>query len=95
MSRRHRGTAAAGGCGAWKNIVLAARLAQESWRNCTETAAGGATVLTVARRSAAAAPREGAADRPPVHDLVDDLCKKAAILCVGGEILGIAAVPRG
>jgi hypothetical protein len=30
-----------------------------------------------------------------VHELVDDLCKTAAGLCAGGEILGIAAVPRG
>lgn len=30
-----------------------------------------------------------------VHGLVDDLCKTAARLCVGGKILGIAAVPHG
>jgi len=27
---------------------------------------------------------------PSVHELVDDLCKKAVGLCAGGEILGIA-----
>jgi hypothetical protein len=30
-----------------------------------------------------------------VHELVDDLCKTAAGLCAGGEILGIMAVPGG
>jgi len=30
-----------------------------------------------------------------VHGLVDDLCKTAAALCAGGEILGIAVVARG
>jgi hypothetical protein len=29
-----------------------------------------------------------------VHEPVDDLCKKAASLCAGEEMLGIAAAPR-
>ena len=29
-----------------------------------------------------------------VHEPVDDLCKKAASLCAGEEMLGIVAVPR-
>jgi hypothetical protein len=50
-----------------------------------------ATVLAAARRSAAAAPSQGLLIHLSVHKPVDDLCKKAASLCAGGEILGIVA----
>lgn len=54
-----------------------------------------ATALTVARRpQRCCARREGPLIDLPVHELVDDLCKKAVILCAGGEILGIVAVSR-
>ena len=53
-----------------------------------------ATVLAAARRSAAAAPSGGLLIHLSVHEPVDDLCKKAASLCAGEEILGIAAASR-
>jgi hypothetical protein len=37
---------------------------------------------------------EGLRILPPVHEPVDDLCKKTVNLCAGGEMLGIAAESR-
>jgi len=52
------------------------------------------TALTAARR-----PRLPRPTRPPihraVHEPVDYLCKTAASLCAGEEMLGIAAMPGG
>ena len=77
-----------------ENIVLVVQSAQESWTNCSGDGSGQATAPKAPRRSAAAAPAR-AADQLPVHELVDDMCKKAASLCAGGEILGIAVMSHG
>jgi hypothetical protein len=77
-----------------ENIVLVVQSAQEPWTNCSGDGSRQATVPRAARRSATAASAR-AADQLPVHELVDDMCKKAASLCAGGEILGIAVMSRG
>jgi hypothetical protein len=84
--------AAAGGCGAWVNIVLVVQPAQEPWMNCPRDGGGRGDRGTPVRGCRA---QPGPPIHLSVHELVDDLCKKAASLCAGGEILGIAAASRG
>ena len=86
---------AAGGCGAWG-------------KHSPSGAAGAGSMdeLHRGQRQAGDRANDGAPVRAcraergllidlSVHELVDDLCKTAAGLCAGGEILGIAAVSRG
>ena len=53
------------------------------------------TVLAMARRARGSRAERGPLIDLSVHELVDDLCKTAAGLCAGGEILGIVEVSRG
>ena len=60
--------------------------------NCTGTAAGGdhATGGTPVRGFRA---QRGPLIDLSVHELVDDLCKKAASLCTGGKYWGLRRCP--
>jgi hypothetical protein len=56
---------------------------------CRPPRQGSTTQLRRAR-----APGKRQLTRLCVHESVDDLCKKPASLCAGGEILGIAVAAR-